>query len=98
MILIRQLIPRRPRISKFRRAACPRRREPRGPQQRVGGAAGVEGGVYVEEGVALGHVMGVGGGLDDGGVVGFEVGDVKEVGRGETVWFVYFGGVRGAVV
>lgn len=52
----------------------------------------------MEESVAFGHVMGVGGWFDDGGVVGFEVGDVEEVGRGETVGFVYFGGVGGAVV
>lgn len=52
----------------------------------------------MEEGVALGHVMGIGGRFDDGGVVRFQVGDVEEVWRGETVGLVYFGGVRGAVV
>lgn len=42
--------------------------------------------------------MGVGGRFDNGSVVRFQVGDVKEVWRGETVGLVYFGGVRGAVV
>lgn len=52
----------------------------------------------MEEGVSLGHVMGVGGGFDDGGVVRLEIGDVEEVWRRETVWFVYFCCIGGAVV
>lgn len=52
----------------------------------------------MEEGVSFRHVVGVDGWFHDGGVVWFEVGDVEEVWRGETVWFVYFGGVGGAVV
>lgn len=52
----------------------------------------------MEERVAFGHVVGVGAGRVDGGVVRLKIGDVEEVGRREAMRFVHLCGIGRAVV